>query len=341
MNKEEYINFIINTKLVDENFKKKYIDRVESIKLGFPILISRYHLSSFFGIKWYDYKNLLDNINDFYRTYSISKKRGGKRRISIPEPPLKQFQKKIYQTILKKVIISDFAYGFVQNKSIYENAKYHIEATSMLSLDLKDFFPTIDFRRVYYIFSNLCGYCSEVSYDLTKMVTFRNVLPQGSPASPAISNIATFKLDYRLNKYAFVSGYRYSRYADDITFSSKRGKISRNFCNQIMKIIEDEGFYVNPKKTRISNSPNRLEITGLYIIDNQIRIPRKYISKIRQELYYIEKFGVVNHKKYAEIDNRFYLEHLLGKILFVKHIQPEKGIELLNKFTKIDESSDK
>lgn len=338
MNKNDFIDNIYNSQFVKHGYKEEYVNRVRRIEDNFPILISRYHLSSFFGIEWFAYKRMILNINNLYRTYYIPKKRGGKREISIPDINLKTIQKKIYLKILKKIKISEYAFGFVDNKSIYDNAKFHVHAASMLSIDLKDFFPTISFRRVYYIFKELCGYCNEVSYDLAKLVTYKNILPQGSPSSPALSNIAAYKLDFRLFKYALQFNYKYSRYADDITFSSEKHDINFNFYKKIQSIIEDEGFFVNENKTRISNKPNKLEITGLYIIDNQIKVPGKYIRKIRQELYYVKKFGVNEHKEYTKIKNRFYLEHLLGKILFVNNIHSEIGKDLLNQFNEIYEN---
>ena len=334
MNNEGYLKKIENTANLSDNQKREYITRLDDIKEGFPILLTKYHLSSFFGIKWYPFKKLLSSINENYTQFRISKKRGGFRVIDSPNYNLKQIQEKILQQILYRITINDSSFGFVKNRSIIDNANKHSRNNFMLGIDLKDFFPSIKSSRVYYIFRYLCGYCHEVSYSLMLLVTKDESLPQGAPTSPFISNIVAYKLDYRISELARKMDFEYTRYADDISISSFT-EIPKNIKYTVYSIIRDEGFSVNRLKTKSMSSANYLEVTGIYIYEDDIHVPRKYVKNIEQHLYYIKKFGVIDHKNKANIRNNFYFEHLQGCIDYVKRIDQSKGLKLQALFNDI------
>lgn len=341
MNKDGYLEKIKDSINLSEIQKNEYIRRLENIVEGVPILLTKYHLSSFFGIRWYPFKFLLNNIDENYTKFRISKKKGGQRLIESPTHNLKQIQLKILREILSKIDISDKSYGFVKKRSIIDNANQHLKSDYMLGIDLKDFFPTIKTPRVYFIFRYLCGYCHEVSITLTKLVTKANALPQGAPTSPCISNIVSYKLDYRLSLLSDTMNYEYTRYADDISISSPI-EIPKQIKYTVYKIIRDEGFFVNKYKTKYMKSNNYLEVTGVYIKNKRLSIPRKYIKNIEQQLYYINKYGLDDHKSRTDIRNSFYLEHLQGCINYVNRIDKVKGQQLqglFNSFDNQDESN--
>lgn len=327
MNKNGYLSKIETDKNLSNEQKQEYIKRLENIVEGMPILLTKYHLSSFFGIRWYAFKYLLGNINNNYTNFKISKKKGGYRLIESPSYNLKQIQLKIMRQILAKIEISNYSFGFVRKKSIIDNANHHIDSNYLLGIDLKDFFPSIKKPRIYFIFRYLCGYCHEVSYTLTELVSKDNSLPQGAPTSPTISNIVSFKLDYRLSMMSSLMKLKYTRYADDITISAPE-IFPKNIKYTIYKIIRDEGFFVNKFKTKYMNSDNYLEVTGIYIKHNELNVPRKYIKNIEQQLYYIEKFGLESHKSRTGIRNSFYIKHLQGCINYIKRIDSSKGYQL-------------
>ena len=280
---------------------------------------------------------LLEDIpTKLYYNFSISKKSGGKRIISMPDRELLIVQQKIKEKILDNVIIHKNAFGFVRNRSIIDNAKMHLNQEMVLNLDLKDFFPSIHKGRVFYIFKNICNYDNNTSYCLTKLTTYKNSIPQGAPTSPVISNIVAFMMDVRLSKIADKFNINYTRYADDITFSGNNENTNKSLLKIVKDIIEDCGFNINKKKTRFASYAGRQEVTGLIVNNKEISIPNNYIKKIRQELYYIKKYGLKGHREKVGFTNKYYKDHMLGKILFVNQIDSKKGRKLLNEFNTIN-----
>ena len=309
---------------------------IKSIEAGVPIILNTYQMSNVLGIKWNLLKKVINNSKKMYYNFNISKRSGGKRQISMPNEVLKEIQVLIKEKILDKIKISDKANGFVPQKSIITNAKEHLNKEKILNIDLKDFFNSIHKNRVYYIFKDLCGYNNDVSFCLTNLVTYKNSLPQGAPTSPVLSNIVSYMMDLRLEKLSEKLEIKYTRYADDITFSGDYNSINTKLLEYVTTIIKDCGFEINNRKTRFAGKGRRQEVTGIIINNNTINVPNKYIKEIRQELYYINKFGIKSHKEKVGFENKYYKEHVLGKILYVKSINKKKGLELLKSYNSIN-----
>ena len=331
-----YKKYIMNLPIKDEEKEKLIKKVIYEEKTKVPFIMNTYHLSNILGIKWKDLKNIINNSDKLYYNFSISKKSGGKRIISMPNKELLIVQKKIQEKILDNVIIHKNAFGFVKNKSIIDNAKMHLNKEMILNMDLKDFFPSIHRGRVFYIFKNICNYDNNTSYCLTKLTTYKNSIPQGAPTSPVISNIVAFMLDVRLSKIADKFNINYTRYADDITFSGNKENINKSLLKIVNDIIEGCGFKVNKKKTRFASYAGRQEVTGLIVNNKEIAVPNDYIKKIRQELYYVKKYGLKGHREKVGFTNKYFKDHMLGKILFVNQIDSKKGKKLLNEFNKIN-----
>ena len=331
-----YKKYIMNLPIKDEEKEKLIKKVIYEEKTKVPFIMNTYHLSNILGIKWKDLKIIINNSDKLYYNFSISKKSGGKRIISMPNKELLIVQKKIQEKILDNVIIHKNAFGFVKNKSIIDNAKMHLNKEMILNMDLKDFFPSIHRGRVFYIFKNICNYDNNTSYCLTKLTTYKNSIPQGAPTSPVISNIVAFMLDVRLSKIADKFNINYTRYADDITFSGNKENINKSLLKIVNDIIEGCGFKVNKKKTRFASYAGRQEVTGLIVNNKEISVPNDYIKKIRQELYYVKKYGLKGHREKVGFTNKYFKDHMLGKILFVNQIDSKKGKKLLNEFNKIN-----
>ncbi|QVK18275.1 RNA-directed DNA polymerase [Mycoplasmatota bacterium] len=334
-NKNLYRKKIENSD-ISFNEKQKLLSNLGNIKDDYPIILNGYHISNKVGIKWNDYLKLLKNTNKYYHVYYMAKKSGGRRKITIPDQILMDIQYFIKNNILENIKIDESAFGFRKQKSILANATYHREGEKVLIMDIENFFPSIHKGRVYYVFNKICGYSREVSYDLTRLVTYNNGLPQGAPTSPIISNIVAYKLDLRLKGLSYVIGIKYSRYADDLTFSGAENKINDKLLYTVSNIIEDEGFKLNLKKIRFYGKNSTKIINGLVINNGYVTIQKRYIDKIKQELYYIRKFGLESHLNYVGFKNKHYAEHLKGKILYVYSIDKEKGKQLFSLYNELN-----
>ena len=331
-----YEKYIKNLQLTDKE-KEDLLKKVElEEKTEVPFIMNTYHLSNILGIRWEPFKRVIKEANRMYYEFSIPKKNGGERKISMPNRELLIIQTQIKEKILDNIIIHKNAYGFAKNKSIKDNAIVHLNQEMILNMDLKDFFPSIHKGRIYYIYKNLCKYDNNTSYCLTQLTTYKNALPQGAPTSPILSNIVAYMLDVRLSKLAEKFNINYTRYADDITFSGSKTNINNSLLKIVENIIKDCGFSVNNKKTRFASQSGRQEVTGLIVNNKEVNVSKEYIKEIRQEIYYIKKYGLKSHREKVGFKNKYYKDHLLGKILFVKQINEKKGNMLLNEFLTIN-----
>ncbi len=283
-----------------------------------------------------------------YQTFTIKKKSGADRTIHAPVKGLKSILRSLNFILQCVYEPHEAATGFVLEKSIVDNAKKHIGHHYVLNIDLKDFFHSFDRNRVKMGFMyepfNLNGEKEPLAFLLASLCTHpfeidgevKTVLPQGSPTSPTITNILCYKLDRRLNGLANRFGATYTRYADDITFSSPHNIYKDEVFNQELKRIieDDQKLVINPKKTRLQKSGYRQVATGL-IVNDKVNVCRRYIKQIRMWLYYWEKYG---YEKAAQIFKRDYIAekghvkninaHLVnvldGKLEFLKMV---KGLE--------------
>lgn len=240
-----------------------------------------------------------------FRTFHIRKKSGGLREIKAPCRQLNVILS-CANTMLKAVYTpSDAAMGFTAGRSVLSNAQVHVAHNYVLNIDLKDFFPSITQARVWkrlqlppFNFSQevanvLAGLCC--SHEET---TNTNVLPQGAPTSPLLTNAICDKLDRRMKGVAKRFGLHYTRYADDMTFSSMHNVYQEGgeFRSEIARIIADQGFRMNEAKTRLQKKGSRQEVTGL-TVNAVANLSRKYISDLRWILHVWEKEGYA--KAYA------------------------------------------
>lgn len=298
-----------------------------------PVIYNLRHLRQLLGIHKSAQDRLFgDKKANSYRVFHIPKKNGGSREIEAPNDELKKIQLWIKENILDKFSVSQFAKGFVKGNSIYDNAVQHAGKELVVNIDLKDFFPSIKYREIYKVFKYI-GYTDSVSKLLTNLCTnVKGVLPQGSPASPVISNLVSLKLDKRLGRLAEEIGANYTRYADDITFSGK--KSINKYIELIRKIIHEEGYQINEDKFRLQYAYQRQEVTGL-IVNNGVSVPKKYINELENAIYYCKKYGVNEHMLFIQCEKGFYKEHLYGLAYFIKMVDKEKGQKYLSELNQI------
>ena len=234
-----------------------------------------------------------------YRSFEIPKKSGGWRQIIAPQIRLKTLQKRLLKILECVYVPKTSAHGFVISRSICTNAKLHLRRKLVLNLDLKDFFASINFGRVRGMFLKKPYYCApQVATVLAQICCYQNELPQGAPTSPIISNMLSARLDSNLAKIAREYKCRYSRYADDITFSINYHKFPKEiafFKNiegkkqikigaTLTKTIQNNGFRINEEKTRIRNKTQRQEVTGL-VTNEKLNVTRQFVREVRAMLY--------------------------------------------------------
>lgn len=226
----------------------------------------------------------LPNISK-YNSFCISKKNGQSRLIAAPEDRLKSLQRvtaSILYDCLHEIQVrhgQGAAYGFMRGRGIYDNATKHRNKKWVFNLDLADFFPSINFGRVRGFFINNSEFRLDhrVATILAQISCWNNELPQGAPTSPVISNFICGSLDYRLSRLAKRNRCSYTRYADDITFSSNHEEVPQQIAETIdgpqgwrcgpalEHVISAAGFSINPSKTRMSWSYSRQSVTGLVV----------------------------------------------------------------------------
>ncbi|MEA5471379.1 reverse transcriptase family protein [Spirulina sp. 06S082] len=337
------------------NHQDGNIERLQSY--GLPILNDAEQIAVALGISVGELRFLAFHRKtatlSHYIRFKIPKKTGGERLISAPMPRLKKVQHWLLHEILDKVEVHEAVHGFRGDRSILTNARPHIGADVVINFDLKDFFPTISYKRVKGLFRAL-GYSEAAGTILALLSTEADVeeveldgktyfvalgdrhLPQGSPASPALSNIICRRLDKRLSGMATNLGFTYTRYADDLTFSAS-GENLRYICNILRRtesIIEHEGFAINAEKTRIlRRKSSQLEVTGI-VVNEYPNIDRKTLKRFRATLYQIEQEGIQG-KRWGQSNN--IMLSVQGFANFVKMVNPQKGQVFLEQIDRIRE----
>ena len=283
-----------------------------------PVIYNTSHFSSLVGYKKTYIKKAVYYTNSFYTDYEIKKKNGKTRTISEPLPSLKEIQTWILQNILQQVKVSPYAKAYKRKVSIVENLKFHPKQPKVFTLDLKDFFPSIKTNSVEQIFKSL-GYSDLISNLLAKLCTKDNSLPQGAPTSPYISNLYFLTADNQISEFCKGHSIRYTRYADDLTFS---GDFDENaVLNFVAEVVKKLDLVIHPEKVKLMTPNQRQSVTGI-VVNQKPQVVFHKRNKVRQEIYYIKKFGLVNHMERKGIKKRSYLEHILGKVNFIIQVNP-------------------
>ena len=294
---------------------------------GYPVIYNSSNLSALVGYKRSYIKRAVFFTDYFYRQFTIAKKNGKPRQIKEPLPSLKEIQLWILTNILYKSEVSKFAKAYLPEKSILDNVKYHKDQKKVICIDLDNFFPSIKEHHVLQMFINF-GYSKRVSEVLSKLCCNNGSLPQGAPTSPQLSNIYLYNFDTTISKYCIDKKIRYTRYADDMTFS---GQVNED---ELFELLERElnsiDLKINERKTKIMTPNMRQVVTGV-IVNKKLQVPLEKRKELRQAIYYIEKFGLTNHLAKINCSRGFYLKHLLGLVNYVLFINPDDNEAKLQK----------
>lgn len=304
------------------------------------------------------YSNPNFNPAKRYKNFTIPKKSGGVRKISSPRGSLKfmlTYLNVIFQAMYEP---TDAAMGFVPGRSIADNAAKHVGKKYVFNTDLKDFFPSVRQARIWKILqikpfslnielaSVIAGLCciQHPQKKTDRKGKIIGVLPQGSPCSPILTNIVCRNLDRRLQGLAKRFNLIYTRYADDITFSSDYNvfQVESEFMTEFTRIVIDEEFEINDKKTRLQKVGQRQEVTGL-VVNNKVNIAREYYRDIRSLLYIWKRYG--KEQAYAKFFSRYITSNtykagknqmpsmqdvISGKLLYMKMVMGEDSSTYVN-----------
>ena len=255
------------------------------------------------------------------------------------------------------------AHGFIERRSIITNAKNHINKHYLLNVDLEDFFPSISFGRVRAMFTHLpFELPDEVATVLSQICCWKGKLPQGAPTSPTISNMICATLDYELQELSGKYRCAYTRYADDLTFSTNQKSFPRELSTFIslstgdkqgvgqvlLQKIKNNGFSVNKNKVKLRSRLNRQEVTGI-IVNSRLNVKRKFLQQVRAMLHAWQLRGYHEAQKVhfnkssktsgkSEKDSPSFEEVLRGKIEFIGMVRGKDDqlyIKIKNKFESL------
>jgi retron-type reverse transcriptase len=298
-----------------------------------------------------------------YRYAAVPRRSGLPRVIEAPKARLKEVQRWILREILGHVPPHDAAHGFTPSRSVHTHAQSHVARPAVLRLDLKDFFASVSAARVYGLFRTL-GYESPVAVVLTGLTT--NVvpadvwyalppsqdprliqprfwlgrqlatphLPQGAPTSPALANLVAYRLDRRLTGLAERNGLRYTRYADDLTFSGGRllSPRARGLLALIATIVNAEGFALNPDKRALNTAASRQAVCGI-VVNEHPNITRAKYDELKAILHNAARHGPESQNRSGVPD---FEAHLRGRVAWVGSVNPRRGAKLRRQFAAVN-----
>lgn len=273
---------------------------------------------------------MVNRPDRFYSSFTIPKKSGGERRIDAPRKRLKMIQMSLAPLFSDMFDVSPMACGFVKGRGIVQNAELHLNRAYVLNVDIKGFFPSITTGRLISLFrtNKVAPMSHYMARSTARLCTLDGRLPQGSPASPVLTNLVCVRLDARLAGLARRYGCTYSRYVDDMTFSADRRGALEKLLPHLHSILAREGFGVNPDKTRLQTTSMRQEVTGLVIshshsdVEPQVNTLRRSRREVRAALHRWRRDGLEE----AAIGGHFrgdetaFVHHMRGRVAHMLHV---------------------
>jgi len=278
-------------------------------------------------------EGIIQDLPRYYITYRIKKRNGKSRRIDAPQSPLKEIQRAIVDKILYRFRAHPIAHGFVHGKSPRTNALKHVGKKYVLTLDIKDFFNSIEINDVVKTLSWLAPQqqvTSSYTFDelklLAQLMCYNDVLPQGAPTSPVISNLVCLGLDKKLSDLAVANGVTITRYADDIAVSGDSPD-TINLKTAVFSNIYSYGLTPNKKKTKIRKYYQRQQITGV-IVNTKTSVKKETWKNLRARLYNIKR-----DQKTIPLSE---FQQIRGQIEWIKSLNQTRGDQLLQQLLLIN-----
>jgi RNA-directed DNA polymerase len=336
-------------------------------KQKLPGILTLRHLAHLSGADYTYLRKITTRRHDAYRLFNVQKRSGGHRLIAAPEPHLAAIQRWIVDKILLERSASSSSFAYSRGSSPLRCAKLHLGAKWLIKIDIHDFFESISERRAYFVFRD-CGYQPLVAFELARICTrvssgdsanderwhvnlkrqsnglldYRNEkmghLPQGAPTSPLLSNLVSITLDEMIVKLATKYKLSYTRYSDDLTFStgdSFTHVAAQDFLREVERILLTFGHAVHRKKTKISPPGARKIVLGLLVDGDHLKLPLNVRKRISDHVRGIEKFGISKHAASRHFISLWgMIRHIKGLLTYARSVDAKFAGPLEIRLTK-------
>jgi hypothetical protein len=345
-------------------------ESIKAANVNLPVILSLGHLAHLTDVGLPVLTNYVERTDDPYRVFRLKKNPTGLRverkfrTICVPEPSLMRIQRWIAQNVLNAQQPHPRSYAFAPGRNLLQAADRHAGCRWLVKMDLQNFFESIDERQVYLVFRSM-GYGALLSFEMARICTrlpgaHRNVpqefgaspvgysfqkpghLPQGAPTSPMLANLVVRTLDRRLEAVGKKFGWIYSRYADDLAFST-RGRTGRGAATALIKLIEAElrdfGLRENPAKTSITPPGHRKVLLGVLIDRDQPRLTKSFRNNVETHLFALchPSLGATAHCRARGFRSVTGLRrHLAGLIAFAHAVDKTYAEALYAQFNDVD-----
>jgi RNA-directed DNA polymerase len=333
---------------------------------GLPPILTLRHLAEITGVEYGYLREIVSRRRNPYRTFQIRKRQGGKRLICAVEPQLLQVHRWLVETLLSKVTPHSRSFAYAQGDSPYKCAAEHAGCRWLVKIDLRRFFESISEIPVFHVFRQL-GYQALIAFELARICTrdsrsekqlnssywqthpeisYRisgythdsiGHLPQGAPTSPMLANLIARELDAALCGVADQNDLIYTRYSDDLCFSSASSGFKRSDAVRLVLIVYsatlDHGFAPHTAKTTIIPPGARKIVLGLLVDRDQPRLTRQFRTRLTEHIRCVNKFGLLNHVAARKFDSTWgFIRHIEGLLAFAESVEPNFARPLTNRF---------
>lgn len=312
-------------------FKASNIVKKHYKKYRTPFIYDTYQLARTIAVPRNMLFDLSRNASKHYKLIMLRKRNGGIRYIHSPDEDLKHAQKQILRKILNNIDISPYATAYISGKKLKDNAIPHINHKYLLKMDITDFFGSITYLQVISSAFNSNIFPVQIGAMLASLCCLEDVLPQGAPTSPMLSNIVMKNFDDIIGNWCKKKNITYTRYCDDLTFSADIPLYGVYL--KVKEMLLRRGFEVNESKTKFVSSTSCQLVTGL-TVNEKVSIPREYKRQLRQEVYYALKFGFAESIMQGDRVDFItkgspncvkYFAHLKGQVNYVLQIEPNNS----------------
>jgi RNA-directed DNA polymerase len=326
---------------------------------GFPAVLTLRHLAEQAGVEYRILREVAARSRDAYRVFHVAKRRGGKRTICVPELPLLRAQRWIARNILANASCHPASVAYAPRCSPLAAARVHVGCSWLVKLDVKSFFESVSERQVFHVFASL-GYEPLISFELARLCTrvypsakgryvsrrwrsgvdrkkqviesyaspFIGHLPQGAPTSPMAANLAMRTFDGRVSEIASALGLVFTRYADDLIFSTSSPVFTRDRVGVLLQrvFLAMRSHGLTPQKTKSVIAPPgaRKIVLGLLVDTDRPRLQPRFKRMLEQHVYGVSHFGPAKHAQHRGFKSLLGLRrHLFGLLAYAGEVEPD------------------